>query len=70
MMGMALRVLMKAAPVSAFWANKIIASMILQTTRMDPFMEGEGEVVSMGFFGVLLRKKNPPARDLAFGLLR
>ena len=36
-MGMALRVLTKAAPVSASCADDMVVSRILQMTRMVPF---------------------------------
>ena len=42
------RVLMKAAPISASMADAIIASIILQMTRMDPLSGGAGEFGSIG----------------------
>ena len=69
-MGMASRVLMKAAPVSASWAEDIMVSITLQVTRIEPLEVGEVDVELTGYLGVSLRKKKPPACDRTFGPLR
>ncbi len=57
--------LRKPAPVSASWAEDMTASMILQRMWTVPFGVGSGSFSRIGSLGLSLRKKNPPALDLA-----